>query len=124
MTIIEAIAEIDSLVNNTYSQEDKVKWLSRLDWGIKKQVIDVHHGSEGVAFSGYDRNTDVHTTLLVPPPFDEIYVRWLEAQIHYYNGENERYNEAILMHNTAFDAYSDHYKRTHQPKGYGCRFIF
>lgn len=124
MTIIQAIAEVDSLVANIRSQEDKIRWLSRLDWTIKKEIIEVHHGTDGAAFTGYDGQTDLHTTLLVPPPYDEIYVRWLEAQIHYYNGENERYNEAIAMYNNAFDDYADYYKRTHKPAGHGSRFLF
>lgn len=124
MTIIQAIAEVDSLVPNIRSQEDKVRWLSRLDWTVKKEILDAHHGTEGADFSGYDAHSSLHTTLLVPPPYDEIYVRWLEAQIHYYNGETDRYNEAIIMYNDAFDAYSDCYKRTHKPRGQGLRFLF
>lgn len=124
MTIIEAIAEVDSLVPNVRSREDKVRWLSRLDWTIKKEILDNYPGTAGQDFNGYDQNTDLHTTLLVPPPYDEIYLRWLEAQIHFYNGETERYNEAIIMYNDAMSAYSDHYNRTHKPRGQGQRFLF
>ena len=92
MTIMEAIAQVDSLVRNTYGQKDKIGWLSRLDWIIKTQIIDSHQGAENVRFNGYDDKTDLHTTLLVPPPFDEIYLRWMEAQIHYHNGEYGKYN--------------------------------
>lgn len=114
MTIMEAIDQVDSLVRNTYSQRDKVGWLSRLDWIIKTQIIDLHQGAEHVRFNGYDDNTDLHTTLLVPPPFDEIYLRWMEAQIHYHDSEIDRYNVAITMYNTAYDGFRDHYTRQHK----------
>ena len=123
MTIMEAIAQVDSLVRNTYSQKDKVGWLSRLDHIIKTQVIDGHEGAEQVRFNGYDDSTDTHTQLLVPAPFDEIYLRWMEAQIHYHNGEIDRYNAAITMYNTAFDGFRDHYTRSHRPLA-ASRFLF
>ena len=120
---MEAIAQVDGLVRNTYSEKDKVGWLSRLDHYIKTQIIDTHQGAENVRFSGYNDGTDLHTVLLVPAPFDEIYLRWLEAQIHYHNSEIDRYNAAITMYNTAYDGFRDHYTRTHKPLNQS-RFLF
>lgn len=124
MTIIEAINRSDALKSNIYPQEDKVDWLSRLDWMIKKQIIDTHQGADGVPFAGYDENTDLHTVLLVPTPYDEIYLRWLEAQIDYHNGEIEKYNVAITMFNTAYEGFERYYNRTHMPIASGSRFVF
>lgn len=124
MKLFEAIERIDSLKFNTYSQNDKVEWLSRLDWSIKKNIIDLHDGADAVSFNGYDDATDMQTELLVPPPFDEVYLRWLEAQIDYHNGEYDKYNAAIIMYNTAFESYANYYKRTHMPVSRGSRFIF
>ena len=124
MTIIEAINRTDSLVRNAYSQEEKVGWLSRLDWIVKRQIIDTHEGGEKTRFTGYDDSADLHGELLVPAPYDEIYLRWLEAQIHYANGEIEKYNVAITMYNTAMEAYENHYNRNHMPLSAGARFLF
>lgn len=124
MTIIEAINKIDALKNNTYTQDDKVEWLDRLDRIIKLQIIDTHEGAEGVPFTGYNADTDLHTVLLVPAPYDEVYLRWLEAQIAYNNDEIDRYNTAITMFNTAYEAYEKYYNRTHMPIARGKRFIF
>jgi hypothetical protein len=124
MTIIEAITKIDSLKYNTYSQEDKVDWLSRLDWMVKRQIIDTHEGGEAVPFTGYDADTDLHTVLLIPAPFDEIYLRWLEAQIDYTNGEMDKFNASIIMYNTAYEAFENYYNRNHRPAKKGRRFIF
>ena len=117
MKIIEVINRIDSLKHNTYTQNDKVAWLSRLDSLIKRLIIDTHEGGEKVTFTGYDDKTDLNTELLVPAPFDEMYLRWLEAQIDYHNGEYDKYNNAVLMYQTAYDGYANYYNRNHMPLG-------
>ena len=122
MKIIEAINRIDSLKHNTYTQNDKVAWLSRLDSMVKSLIIDTHEG-DAVTFTGYDDKTDLNTELLVPAPFDEIYLRWLEAQIDYHNGEYDKYNNAILMYQTAYEGFQNHYNRTHMPKGESIKYF-
>lgn len=123
MKIIEAINKIDDLKPNDYDQSDKVVWLSRLDAMVKNQVIDTHEGGEGVNFSGYDVETDLETELLIPEPYDEAYIRWLEAQIDYTNGEYAKYNNSIEMFNASWKGYQNHYNRTHMPRGCGMRFF-
>jgi hypothetical protein len=117
MKIVDAITQLDSLKHNTYSQGDKVGWLSRMDAMVKNHVIDTHEGGDDVTFTGYDDSTDLQTELLIPAPYEEVYLRWMEAQIDYYNGEYERYNNAIDQFNTAYDGYKNYYNRTHMPKG-------
>lgn len=124
MKIIQAINRLDALIFNTYEQLDKIEWLSRLDSMVKKQIIDTHEGAEEVTFTGYDDNTDTQTELLVTAPHDEIYLRWMEAQIHYHNGEYDKYNNAIIMFNTAYEAYQAYYTRNHLPVIRGKRFLF
>ena len=123
MKIIEVIDRIDGLKHNTYTQSDKIAWLSRLDSMVKRLIIDTHEGGEDVVFTGYNDNTDIMTELLVPAPFDEMYLRWLEAQIDYANGEYEKYNNSILMYQTVYDGYNNYYNRNHMPKGNKIRFF-
>ena len=122
MKIIEAINRIDSLKHNTYTQSDKVAWLSRLDAMVKNHIIDTHEGNERT-FTGYDDSTDLQTELLIPAPYDEVYLRWMEAQIDYHNGEYDRYNNAIDMFHTAYSAYENYYNRTHMPNGKKFKFF-
>jgi hypothetical protein len=123
MKIIDAINRIDSLKHNTFTQIDKVEWLSRLDAMVKSHIIDTHEGGEDVIFTGYDDSTDLQTELLIPEPYSEVYLRWMEAQIDYYNGEYGKYNAALSMYNAAFGAYVNHYNRTHMPKGQQFRYF-
>lgn len=124
MTILEAISRVDALKFNTYSQGEKIRWLSELDGTIKKTVIDRHAGANAIAFAGYDENTDTATELLVSAPFDTVYLRWLEAQIDYHNGEYDKFNGAIILYNTAFEAFANYYRNTHMPLSQGSRFLF
>lgn len=124
MTINEAITQIDSLKVNTYAPADKIGWLSRVDTMIKKNIIDTHEGAEAVQFAGYTEETDPETVLLVPEPYDELYIRYLEAQIDYTNGEYAKYNNSITMFNAAYEAYANYYNRNHMPKSNGNHFLF
>ena len=124
MTIIEAINRIDHLKPNAYSQQDKVRWLSNLDGVVKKEIIDTHEGGEDVIFEGYNDNTLLTTELLIPAPYDEVYVRYLEMQIDYANGEYAKYNNSTVEYNTVFSAFEKYYNRDHTPRSRGSRFLF
>lgn len=124
MTIAEVISKVDELKPNTYTPEDKIGWLSNLDARVKTQIIDAHKGGEQIQFHGYDSLIDQDTELLVSAPYDEMYLRWLEAQIDYHNGEDERHNNAIMRFNNAYEGYKKHYTRTHMPISHGARFVF
>ena len=115
MTLIEAITRIDALKPNSYSQLDKIRWLSDLDWSIKTAIINTHEGANNVAFRGYNESTPLDTELLVPPPHDVVYLRWLESRIDYANGEIDRYNNSTVAFNEAYSAYSNYYNREHMP---------
>ena len=124
MTIIDAISRADRLKPNTYSQQDKVRWLSNLDGIVKKEIIDTHEGGEDVRFEGYNDDTPLTTELLIPAPYDEVYVRYLEMQIDYANGEYGKYNNSLSMFEAVFTAFKKYYNREHKPIRRGLRFLF
>lgn len=115
MTIMGAINHLDAVKPNGYSQVEKIRWLSSLDGVVKTEIIDTHEGGEKITFKGYDEMTPLTQELLVPHPYDEVYIRWLEAQIDYANGEYGKYNNSITMYNIALSAYEKYYNRTHKP---------
>lgn len=123
MTIMEALYRIDEVKPNSYSQAEKIKWLSSLDGTIKSEIIDTHEGGEDVVFNGYNENTPLDTPLLVPAPYDDIYLRWLEMQIDYANGEYGKYNNSMMVYNTAYTSYANYYNRTHMPIGKKFKFF-
>ena len=123
MKIIEAINRIDSLVPNSFSTQDKIAWLSTLDGVIKNSIIDTHEGGEKVVYEGYNEDTDTDTEMLVPAPFDTVYIYWLQSQIDYWNQELGKYNNSITMYNTAYSAFEQYYNRTHAPLKHRFKFF-
>ena len=117
MKIIEAINSIDAVKPNNYTQVEKIEWLSRLDWQIKREIVDTHEDGEAMIFDGYTKETPLETELVVPAPYDEVYLKWLEAQIDYANGEYGKFNNSIVMYNTAYSAFEKWYNRNHVPLG-------
>lgn len=115
MTIMEAIYRADAQKPNVYPQEEKIRWLSALDGLVKKEIIDTHEGGESVAFKGYDNISDLNTELLIPAPYDEVYIHWIEMHVDYANAEFGKYNNSKAMYNTALLAYEKYYNRTHKP---------
>lgn len=115
MTIREAIDRADGLQFNTYTDAEKIAWLSRLDERVSLLV----HNTGTAGSSWYTADTDKDTELLLPSPFDEAYIYWLMAQVSYANGEIDKYNNAIALYNTEYTGYSEWYHRNNMPKSPG-----
>lgn len=117
MTIIDAIQKTDTLKPNRYSQDEKIRWLSLVDTEIKSQIIDKHEDGSDVEFLPYNENTPLDKTLLVPHPFDDLYLYWLSAQIDYWDREMVMYNNHMGIYNSLFNDYERYYNRIHMPLG-------
>ena len=118
MTVREAIALVDRLKPNKFSEADKVKWLSDIDGLIVRELVDSHENSplEG-EFEGYtDLATNGDVELLAPYPYDILYRWYLESQIDLGNMEIAKYNNSKTLFNNAYLTFTDHYNRTHMPK--------
>ena len=117
MRIHEAIFRVDELNKNTFKTGDKILWLSQLDGMVHQQIL-VPHG-EKKEFEGYSpEGTDESTVLLVPEPYSDMYLLWLESKMHYYSGEYERYNNAAAEFAAAYQSYADSVNReTPSPSG-------
>ena len=116
MTIIEAINKVDALKPNNYTHSEKIKWLSSLDGVIKKEIIDTHEGGAEISFNGYvGDETSYQKEMLVPYPYDDLYIKWLEAQIDYNNAEYGKYNNSSTVYNMAYSEFEKYYNRHHMP---------
>ena len=120
--ISECISLLDSLMHNTYTDHHKRRWLSNVDGQLQAQLISTHEGGAVTAGLPYGSGDD-QKLLLAPPPFDAMYLHYLQAQMHYLNGEIDRYNNAMAMFQAALDDYARHYNRTHLPLGARIRYF-
>lgn len=123
MTILEAIGRTDDLKPNNFTELDKIRWLSELEWIVKRKVIDTHEGGEDIVFNGYDEKTNTEDVLLVSAPHDDIYLKWLESKIDYHNGEYAKYNNSSVAFNTAYSEFERCYNRQNMPKQTKLKFF-
>ena len=124
MKINEAIGIVNELKPNAYSQDRKVEWLSALDSMVQRLVYDTHEGAPESRFDGYPHEVDPNTELLVKG-HDQMYIRWLCAQIDLNQGAYNKYNNEIELFNVEWSRYEGEYHRTHMPfTGGKGRFIY
>jgi hypothetical protein len=123
MTIRDAISQVKDLRTNTGSASMLIHWLSELDGKVKLDIIDTHNGGEDILFAPYADDVDRDTVLLIPAPYESVYLWWLAAQIDLANREIKSYNLSISKYNEEYQAFANFYNRTHMPKSSG-RFIF
>lgn len=118
MKVIEAINEANSLKANALPLSMKIKWLSRLDLRIMREIVDTHEYNEGeeeISFDGYT-DEDTEKELLAPEPYAEMYIHWLSAQIDYYNMELDGFNAANAMFESVHENFRNAYNASHKPK--------
>ena len=94
MTIGAAMAALDhARPANQMGDEEKIQLLSDLDSRVFKEIFKTHEG-DFEKFAGYGPLTDPDTRLLIPEPYANVYLHYLESQLDYRQGEIERYNNS------------------------------
>ena len=115
MTILEALAQADSLRPNEVSDAVKLAWLSALDGQLSTELLAAY-GDSPASFAGYGPDTELQTTtLLAPWPYDELYPRYLVMRLDLEHGELDRYNNSAAVFNRLWQSYAANYVRTHLP---------
>lgn len=112
MTAGQVLAQVDDLLPNSYPGEQKRRWLRQAEGFVLEEVVRVHEGGQGAVLPG--ELTDA-AELLAPAPYDGLYRHYVEAQIHYCNGEMARYNSAAASWNNGLLTYRDYVCRTAAP---------
>lgn len=113
MTISQALSRVDALCPNQRSITEKLAWLYQLD-GL---CLDFMRGYEGVdtLTPPFYTEADLEVELLIPPPYDEVYVHYLHAMIMYAMGEFSKYENALVQYNNAMQQFRVGFARTHMP---------
>ena len=116
MTLRQAITSMDNLKYNTYTLEQKLRWLSDLESRIYTEILSTHEGAPEEPFAPFTRDTDLDRVLAAPAPYDIVYLRQLETQMDYHNGEIDKYNNSSQLLNSAYGGFRRWYNRIHLPK--------
>lgn len=113
MTINEAIARVDDLRDNILAPNIKIACLQMVDQQVYHEIIKGRVGADAVTLPDYSDNNG-ERVLLVPPPYDMLYVYRLEAEICYKNQEIDRQANALTRYNELMDAFAKQYAREHR----------
>lgn len=111
MTPNKAIEIIDRLKPNSYSEEDKLRWINEIDGMVQRLVV------QSDEIKKYSYPEDMDKELLIPAPFENVYPLYLEAKIDYQNREYANYNNSATMFEAEYSEYKKAYIREHQAKG-------
>lgn len=115
MTIKQAIARFDTLYPNEITYEQKLAWLSELDGMVYEEILSLYKQAPPTAFTGYILATPGNTQLLVPFPYEKIYIEYLSAMAELVRGNAERYNNAAALYANTFDSFAAECNRTYTP---------
>ena len=86
MTITEAITLTQQLYEPTYSAAILTRWL----WEMDQRMLHEELLRPGI-IDEYNPETDGNVTLLIPAPYERLYLLYLARMIHLHRGE---YDEA------------------------------
>ena len=117
MTLQEALDMADEMQDNTMSTEMKIRFISEIEGKIHGEILMKHEHTEAEEeCPTYDDETDTDDTeLLVPAPYDMIYVYWLTSRYDYQNKEWDKFNNDRALFENAWEEFSDFWTREHMP---------
>ena len=112
MTIKEIISKVDRARPNSFTDEEKVKWIAELDGKIALDVMlmDI---AEVQQFRYCVENMNVEP--LVGFPHNDLYELWLYAKIDFGNGEYSKYQNSMEMYNEHYGAFVRWFATTYAP---------
>ena len=137
MKIKEAIERTFALRPDSFLIEEKVAWLNELDHKLYLEVILTHENGRkpapfehyfvyncGVCYTPSETETktewkqydpsNLETELLVPAPYDKLYISYLKSKIEEAYGETERYNNSAYIFNNELQDFKAYWNRTHR----------
>lgn len=122
MTIKDAITAANARRQNQIQDDTMVGWLSSMDMQLVIDFLNKYHGAEKFGFRGYSME-DWESELIVPAPWDEIYIHYLCMRIDLENGDNSQYNADGNRFSAEEQKFKQHINRKFRRKSeYALRF--
>lgn len=89
MTVQDCIDYVDGIEHNAYNNAQKAGWINECEGKVYTQLFLVQPYEYKPA----------NQALALPAPYDRMYSRYLQAMIHYANGEYDRYANSMAAFN-------------------------
>ena len=107
-TLQQALTRIDAICPNAWDDAAKIQWLNECEHMIQMRILD----AAPEQCVTYDADTGPGTVLLVPAPFDRLYVYYVIAMCDYAAHETAHYADSMALFNAALDEYAKWHQRT------------
>jgi len=101
MKLEEVFRRVDDLKSNAYRDDMKADWINAVEGRVQLEILE----RDMADVVRYDWETDGGADLVVPEPYSDLYLYYVEAMIDFYNKEYEGYNNSMVMFNEAFEEY-------------------
>lgn len=116
MTIQAALDMADQLKPNMMGRAAKIIFLNEIEGMIHEELIMRHeHTAEEETRPEYDTDTDETTELIIPSPYDMLYVYWIMSKIDLLNQELDKYNNDRALFENGYQQAADWINRTRMP---------
>lgn len=111
MTVQEAINLVREYQPNQYDDASFLRWLSDLDGMVWHNIVKLR--KDAPEAPGRYTAQDMGAELLIAFPYEDVYVKYLCAQIDFHNAEWSRYNNEMAAYNAILQEYANRYGREH-----------
>lgn len=122
MTIQQALDRKSIIDKDSFPPELKITWLSELDAQLFIEVIQTHENPDKVTFKPYTPD-DAGKTLLVPFPYDKLYIPYLMARAAEAYGEIDDFNNHNAVYEKFLREFKGYWNKKYRPILPGTRKI-
>ncbi len=98
MLVSEAIEKVKERKPNAYEDHTLLDWLNEIEARVQRELLDT--APEGVYT--YSIEEDMERELLLPKPYDVLYLHYVIAMIEFNQQEYEAYNNTVELANSMF----------------------
>lgn len=95
MTAGRVLAQVDSLLPNAYTREEKLQWLLQAEGILIREVLQPVLREK----MQMPAELEESSVLAAGVPYDGLYSVYVQAQIHYADGDMVRCNNAMTLWN-------------------------
>lgn len=107
MTVNEVIAKVKDRKPNAYSEESLNDWLNECEAMVQRELL-LTVPEEIVQYEWpEDRDKDV----ILPKPYDALYVTYIIMMVQYVQEESVAYNNSLAMFNAQYQAAQSYFNK-------------
>lgn len=107
MTIETCMNLVNAMHPDGVDPKVKLRFLGEVEGRVRVELL----GDPPDGDWDFDESTPTDTELVVPHPFDQLYLMYIMAMVDFISGDTARYENGAAMFNTAYQSYGKWLKR-------------